>query len=167
MKCEKAKTVRINKFSVKEIEGTWPEITFSYHLPSVIFRLTVSRNQWNNQWNSDKQRMKNKLLMITICLVDFGETNTKLQYDHQRQMYRSYWSTKRISSIGVASDNVNNVNKFSRYRCCIVTKKKLILIFSAGIGNRAIRPTLGIVDPLHTLHMPARVTANSGFDVFW
>ncbi|XP_057309728.1 hydroxyacid-oxoacid transhydrogenase, mitochondrial-like [Hydractinia symbiolongicarpus] len=35
-----------------------------------------------------------------------------------------------------------------------------------GIGNRALRPLLGIVDPLHTLHMPARVTANSGFDVF-
>lgn len=36
----------------------------------------------------------------------------------------------------------------------------------SGIGNRAIRPTLGIVDPFHTLHMPARVAANSGFDVF-
>ncbi|KXJ20076.1 hydroxyacid-oxoacid transhydrogenase, mitochondrial [Exaiptasia diaphana] len=34
-----------------------------------------------------------------------------------------------------------------------------------GIANRAIRPLLGIVDPLHTLHMPERVTANSGFDV--
>ena len=43
----------------------------------------------------------------------------------------------------------------------------LMLVLSTDIGNRAIRPTLGIVDPLHTLHMPARVTANSGFDVFW
>lgn len=34
-----------------------------------------------------------------------------------------------------------------------------------GIANRAIRPLLGIVDPLHTLSMPARVAANSGFDV--
>ncbi|XP_012994717.2 hydroxyacid-oxoacid transhydrogenase, mitochondrial [Esox lucius] len=34
-----------------------------------------------------------------------------------------------------------------------------------GIANRAIKPTLGIVDPLHTLHMPERVAANSGFDV--
>jgi len=35
-----------------------------------------------------------------------------------------------------------------------------------GLGNRAIRPTLGLVDPLHVQHMPSRVTANSGFDVF-
>lgn len=34
-----------------------------------------------------------------------------------------------------------------------------------GIASRAIKPTLGIVDPLHTLHMPERVAANSGFDV--
>lgn len=34
-----------------------------------------------------------------------------------------------------------------------------------GIANRAIRPTLGIVDPLHTLHMSERLTANSGYDV--
>ncbi|XP_038622667.1 hydroxyacid-oxoacid transhydrogenase, mitochondrial isoform X1 [Tachyglossus aculeatus] len=34
-----------------------------------------------------------------------------------------------------------------------------------GIASRAIKPTLGIIDPLHTLHMPARVVANSGFDV--
>ncbi|KAM6918672.1 hydroxyacid-oxoacid transhydrogenase, mitochondrial [Xenentodon cancila] len=34
-----------------------------------------------------------------------------------------------------------------------------------GIASRAIRPTLGIVDPLHTLTMPERVAANSGFDV--
>ena len=35
-----------------------------------------------------------------------------------------------------------------------------------GIGNRALRPLLGIVDPLNTMSMPPRVTANSGFDVF-
>jgi len=34
-----------------------------------------------------------------------------------------------------------------------------------GIASRAIKPTLGMVDPLHTLHMPSRVAANSGFDV--
>ncbi|XP_077799825.1 hydroxyacid-oxoacid transhydrogenase, mitochondrial isoform X7 [Macaca mulatta] len=34
-----------------------------------------------------------------------------------------------------------------------------------GIASRAIKPTLGLIDPLHTLHMPARVVANSGFDV--
>ncbi|KAL5493791.1 hypothetical protein EMCRGX_G015018 [Ephydatia muelleri] len=34
-----------------------------------------------------------------------------------------------------------------------------------GIGSRAIRPLLGIVDPLHTLHMPKNVAAYSGFDV--
>ncbi|XP_048084170.1 hydroxyacid-oxoacid transhydrogenase, mitochondrial [Alosa alosa] len=37
--------------------------------------------------------------------------------------------------------------------------------FHQGIANRALRPVLGIVDPLHTLHMPSRVAANSGFDV--
>ncbi|XP_076156282.1 hydroxyacid-oxoacid transhydrogenase, mitochondrial isoform X1 [Alosa pseudoharengus] len=34
-----------------------------------------------------------------------------------------------------------------------------------GIASRVLRPVLGIVDPLHTLHMPSRVAANSGFDV--
>ncbi|XP_072296298.1 hydroxyacid-oxoacid transhydrogenase, mitochondrial [Eucyclogobius newberryi] len=34
-----------------------------------------------------------------------------------------------------------------------------------GIASRGIRPLLGIVDPLHTLSMPSRVAANSGFDV--
>ncbi|XP_061694844.1 hydroxyacid-oxoacid transhydrogenase, mitochondrial isoform X2 [Syngnathoides biaculeatus] len=34
-----------------------------------------------------------------------------------------------------------------------------------GIASRALRPTLGVVDPRHTLSMPSRVAANSGFDV--
>ncbi|KAJ7338884.1 hypothetical protein JRQ81_012786 [Phrynocephalus forsythii] len=34
-----------------------------------------------------------------------------------------------------------------------------------GIASRAIKPLLGIIDPLHTLHMPERLVANSGFDV--
>ncbi|XP_059983780.1 hydroxyacid-oxoacid transhydrogenase, mitochondrial isoform X1 [Lagenorhynchus albirostris] len=34
-----------------------------------------------------------------------------------------------------------------------------------GIASRAIKPTLGLIDPLHTLYMPERVIANSGFDV--
>ncbi|XP_041362187.1 hydroxyacid-oxoacid transhydrogenase, mitochondrial-like [Gigantopelta aegis] len=34
-----------------------------------------------------------------------------------------------------------------------------------GISNRALRPTLGIVDPLHLRTMPERVAAYSGIDV--
>ncbi|CAK8687171.1 unnamed protein product [Clavelina lepadiformis] len=34
-----------------------------------------------------------------------------------------------------------------------------------GIANRALKPTLGIVDPLTLQHLPNRVTCYSGFDV--
>lgn len=36
-----------------------------------------------------------------------------------------------------------------------------------GIGNRALRPTLGIIDPNHVMTMPKNVAAFSGFDVLW
>ena len=39
--------------------------------------------------------------------------------------------------------------------------------YDLGIASRVIRPLLGIVDPLHTLSMPNRVTTYSGFDVLW
>ena len=38
---------------------------------------------------------------------------------------------------------------------------------SVGIGSRALRPLLGIIDPLHVKYMPKNVAAYSGFDVLW
>jgi len=42
----------------------------------------------------------------------------------------------------------------------------LICGILSGIGSRAIRPLLGIVDPLNVMTMPNRVAAYSAFDVF-
>lgn len=36
-----------------------------------------------------------------------------------------------------------------------------------GIGNRALKPTLGLIDPTVLKYMPNRVTCYSGFDVLW
>lgn len=36
-----------------------------------------------------------------------------------------------------------------------------------GIAHRALKPHLGIVDPLNTRSMPAQVHASSGLDVLW
>ena len=44
---------------------------------------------------------------------------------------------------------------------------RVIVTYFAGIGNRAIRPTLGLVDPLNTMSMPKSVATYSGFDVLW
>jgi alcohol dehydrogenase class IV len=49
----------------------------------------------------------------------------------------------------------------------LIVSIKCLSFCSSGIANRAIRPTIGIVDPLHTRFMPERVAANSGFDVLW
>ena len=48
----------------------------------------------------------------------------------------------------------------------VVVVTELFLCIS-GIGSRALRPLLGIIDPLHVRHMPKNVASYSGFDVLW
>lgn len=73
-----------------------------------------------------------------------------------------FFDIQSLSYNEIKCFTARNVRKiFPHLTCCLSDRH-----FS-GIANRAIRPTLGIVDPLHTLHMPERLTANSGYDVLW
>lgn len=56
---------------------------------------------------------------------------------------------------------------FSKSWNLFIWYKRNYFWISLGIASRVIKPTLGLIDPEHTLHMPERVVANSGFDVLW
>ena len=53
---------------------------------------------------------------------------------------------------------LSTLSKYA-YVCCLNGSAK------TGIGNRALKPTLGVIDPINMETMPRQVAIASGFDV--